>query len=399
MMQSIHGTSLAAAALLAIWLTSATARAQGPDPLPLWPQGAPGATGSEDADKPTLRAYLPEAENATGAAIVICPGGGYGTLAMDHEGHQIARWLNSHGIAGCILKYRHAPRYRHPAPLNDAQRAMRFVRSRAKQWKLDPERIGIMGFSAGGHLASTAATHFDLGDADSEDPIEQMSCRPDFAILAYPVISFRESFAHAGSRRNLLGADPTPELVNSLSNETQITPQTPPAFLFHTAEDPVVPVQNSVAFFLACQEAGVPAELHVYRFGPHGVGLAPADPVTTTWKERLLDWLRVSGFLARVERAAVEGSVRVGGQPLRWGMISFRPEETSDVPSTFALVANGRFEIPTGRGAAVGPCRIELYDLGSVVPRPTVDDATRLDENNLSCDIKSGANRIVVEVD
>ena len=270
-----------------------------PQTIVLWPEGAPGAVGNEDADRPTLTVYLPPAERAVPTGVVVCPGGGYAKLAMDHEGRQVAEWLNSLGVAAFVLKYRLGPRYRHPAPLEDAKRALRLVRSRAGEFRIVPDRIGVWGFSAGGHLASTLATHFDAGNPAAADPIERVSCRPDFAILAYPVISFASEYAHKGSRRNLLGDNPDPALVENLSNEKQVTAQTPPTFLFHTNEDQGVPAENSVLFYLALRRAGVPAELHIYERGRHGVGLAPNDPVLSSWPQRLADWLRVRGLLGR----------------------------------------------------------------------------------------------------
>jgi acetyl esterase/lipase len=263
----------------------------------LWPDGAPGAVGSEEADRPTLSIYLPERSQATATGVVVCPGGGYRTLAMDHEGDQVARWLSSLGVAAFVLKYRLGPRYRHPAPLQDVQRAIRSVRYRAEELRVSPQRIGVWGFSAGGHLAATAATHFDAGNALAADPVERLSCRPDFVILAYPVISFSTEYAHKGSRDFLLGPDPNPELVESLSLEKRVTAATPPTFLFHTTEDRAVPPENSVLFYLALRKAGVPAELHIYERGRHGVGLAPDDPVLSTWASRLKDWLVVHGWL------------------------------------------------------------------------------------------------------
>ncbi|MGE5648257.1 MAG: alpha/beta hydrolase [Acidobacteriota bacterium] len=264
----------------------------------LWPDGAPGARGNEDVDKPSITIYLPAAAKAAGSAVVVCPGGGYQMLAMDHEGRQIAEWLNERGVAAFVLKYRLGPKYHHPVELGDAQRAIRTVRHGAAEFGIKPDRIGIWGFSAGGHLASTAATHFDAGDANSPDPIERMSSRPDFAILCYPVISLSE-FAHQGSRRNLLGDDPDPQLVEYLSNEKQVTAATPPTFLFHTSDDPGVPVQNSILFYSALRRYGVPAEMHLYEHGPHGVGLAQKDPVLSTWPARLNDWLKGRGLLAK----------------------------------------------------------------------------------------------------
>lgn len=279
-------------------VTASTARAQqAPATELLWPKGAPGAKTQEPADKPTLTIHLPPAGKANGCGIVICPGGGYGFLALDHEGKQVAEWLNSIGVAAYILSYRIAPRYRHPAPLDDVRRALRTVRSRAAEWKLDPQRLGIIGFSAGGHLAATAGTHFIDGKADAADPVERASSRPDFMILAYPVISFKEPWSHAGSRKNLLGDPSDPALVETFSLEIQVTPVTPPAFIFHTTEDTGVPPENSVAFYLALRKAKVPAELHIYEKGPHGVGLAPRDPVLSTWPERCRAWMQVRGYL------------------------------------------------------------------------------------------------------
>jgi len=266
----------------------------------LWPEGAPGAKGSAGGDKPKLTIYLPPKQKATGAAVVICPGGGYGGLAMDHEGHQIAEWLNSLGVAGFILEYRHrnsGAGYGHPAPLQDAQRAVRMVRSKAGECNIDPNRIGILGFSAGGHLASTAGTHFDKGNSEAKDPIDRVSCRPDFMVLLYPVISLGESFAHKGSGRNLLGDNPEPKLLDYLSNEKQVTPQTPPTFLVHTYEDKVVPAENSIYFYLALRKAKVPAEMHLYQKGRHGFGLGKTVGAASSWPLRCAEWMRGSGLL------------------------------------------------------------------------------------------------------
>jgi acetyl esterase/lipase len=266
----------------------------------LWPEGAPGAKGTEDGDKPSLTIYLPPKDKANGTAVVICPGGGYGHLAMDHEGHQIAQWLNSLGVAGFILKYRHrnsGAGYGHPAPLLDAQRAVSTVRSRAKEWNVNPDRIGILGFSAGGHLASTAGTHFHRGKPDAKDPIDRAGCRPDFMVLIYPVISMIEWCAHSGSRRNLLGNNPDEKLVENLSNERQVTPETPPTFLVHTHEDKGVPAENSIYFYLALRKAKVPAEMHLYQKGPHGFGLGQNHGAVKSWPKRCADWMRGLGLL------------------------------------------------------------------------------------------------------
>ena len=283
---------------LTILCANASSNLSAAEEMLLWPDGAPGALGDEAKDKPRLIAYLPAEEKANGAAIVICPGGGYGHLAMGHEGHEIGRWLNSIGVAGFIVDYRHRGKgYGHPAPLQDAQRAIRMVRTRAKEWNVNPERVGILGFSAGGHLASTAATHFDEGEKEAKDPIQRASSRPDFAVLCYAVIAFNEPYTHRGSQRNLLGNDPDAELVKSLSNEKQVTPQTPPVFLWHTTEDRAVPPQNSAHFYLACVKNKVPAELHIYEKGRHGVGLGKGIPGTEDWSKACEDWMRGRGLL------------------------------------------------------------------------------------------------------
>ena len=280
---------------LLLLATAATLLAQRPvaDPpsFPLWSQGAPGAQGADDKDVPALTPWI--AKNPNGKAIVVCPGGGYGALANDHEGKQIAQWLNSQGISAFVLRYRLGPKYRHPAMINDVQRALRTVRARAAEFKVNPAKIGVMGFSAGGHLSATAATHFDAGNASSDDVIERVSSRPDFAVLAYPVITFtEEAYVHKGSRRNLLGDTPDPKLVENLSAERAVTKETSPSFLFHTNADTGVPPENSVLFYLALRKHGVPAELHIYENAPHGVGLAWSDIALSTWPARLADWLR-----------------------------------------------------------------------------------------------------------
>ena len=283
-----------AKSLLLIFTAAALlAQRQTPDPpsFPLWSGGAPGAQGSEEKDIPTLTPWI--AKNPNGKAIIVCPGGGYGALAVDHEGKQIAQWLNSQGISAFVLRYRLGPKYRHPAMIDDAQRALRTVRFRAAGYQVNPAKIGIMGFSAGGHLSATAATHFDAGNAASADPIDRVGSRPDFAVLAYPVITLTdEPYVHKGSRRNLLGDNPDAKLVDNLSNERAVTRDTPPCFLFHTDADSAVPPENSVLFYLALRKHGVPAELHIYEKGPHGVGLAWSDIALGSWPARLADWLR-----------------------------------------------------------------------------------------------------------
>jgi acetyl esterase/lipase len=279
------------------WL--ALAQAQPTNSFPLWPDGAPGALGQQDKDIPTLTPYLPDPAKATGAVIVICPGGGYGGLAP-HEGADYARFLNEYGVAGFVLKYRlGSGGYRHPVMLQDAARAVRLVRDRAGEWKLDPHRIGIMGSSAGGHLASTLVTHFDAGKPDAADLVERQSSRPDLGILCYAVITLGQ-FTHQGSKQNLLGKDPSPELVRELSNELQVTKDTPPCFVWHTYEDSGVPVENSLQFAEALRRAGVPFDLHIYQKGPHGLGLGTRDwnpEKRHPWTHDCIVWLQAQGFV------------------------------------------------------------------------------------------------------
>jgi acetyl esterase/lipase len=269
-----------------------------PQEIPLWEGAAPGALGTEDADKPTLTIYrAPRVANGTG--VIVAPGGGYGALAMDHEGRQVAYWFNAMGVSAFVLKYRLGPRYHHPVELGDAQRAIRIVRTRAPEFGVLTDRIGMMGFSAGGHLTATAGTHFDAGKAGAADPIDRASSRPDFLILGYPVISSDPAIAHAGSFRNLLGEHPDPRLLEDLSNDLRVTPETPPTFLFHTDADTGVPAENSVRFYLALRKAKVPAEMHIFETGVHGVGLALNDPSLSAWPTLLMNWLRARGLLTK----------------------------------------------------------------------------------------------------
>ncbi len=265
--------------------------------LLLWPEGAPGAVGTEPEDKPKITVYRATTVPPGGAAAIVCPGGSYQRLASDHEGKQVAEWLNGFGMSAFVLQYRLGPRYRHPAPLQDAQRALRLVRARARDFGVDPRRLGLVGFSAGGHLASTAGTHFDEGQPGAPDPVERQGSRPDFLVLGYPVVSLGASFTHQASRDNLLGPAPDPRLVEELSNERQVTARTPPTFLFHTTEDATVPVENSLAFYSALRASGVPAELHVFVKGRHGVGLAQTDPALAVWPALCRAWMSTMGLL------------------------------------------------------------------------------------------------------
>ena len=264
-----------------------------PEPLPLWPEGAPGALGVKDGDQPTLTAFLPVKEVATGAALVICPGGGYEILA-EHEGEGYAQWLAKHGIAGIVLKYRlGSDGYRHPAMLDDAARAVRMTRAKAADWGIDPRRVGIMGSSAGGHLASTLLTRFDPGQPDAADPVERISSRPDLGILCYPVITMGSN-THEDSKSALLGGQPAAEWVERLSNEKQVRHDTPPCFIWHTWEDDSVKVENALDFAVALRQAGVPFDLHIYQKGAHGMGLGGDPP--HPWAADCLYWLKQLGF-------------------------------------------------------------------------------------------------------
>jgi len=277
----------------------AAAQPAAPDTVRLWPDGAPGAVGTAPADRPTLTVHRPPAERATGTGVVICPGGGYTALATNKEGHEVAQWFNSLGITAFVLKYRLGPRYHHPAQIRDAQRALRHVRAEAEAYGIAPNRLGIMGFSAGGHLAATTATLFDRSFGAPQDSLRAYSARPDLLILAYPVISLTDTFTHEGSRQNLLGDDPGPERLQLLSPDQQVSARTPPTFLFSTDADTGVPPENSVAFYRALRDADVPAELHVYERGPHGVGMAAGDYALSSWMDRLADWLVLHGWLDR----------------------------------------------------------------------------------------------------
>lgn len=285
--------------------------------IPLWEGTAPGSEevdvqetvddrGSEDrhdrwvtqVTEPTLTLYFPREEKRSGAAVVVCPGGGYMGLALDKEGHDMARWFAERGVVAAVLKYRHAP-HSHPIPLSDAQRAVRIMRSHAEQWKFDPNKLGILGYSAGGHLASTASTRYDEGNATAEDPIEQESSRVNFSVLIYPVISMDKSITHGGSRASLLGKEPAEELVHQLSNETQVSVETPPTFLVHAGDDEAVPVENSMRYYKALRAHNIPAELHIYEEGGHGFGFHRNNRPVDAWPALLEGWLKQRGFVKK----------------------------------------------------------------------------------------------------
>ena len=283
--------------------------------LKVWPDGIPGSIQNESyLEKPTvtngivsryekvtdpsLTVFLPAAEKATGTAVLICPGGGYTALAFDHEGFAIARWLNDNGIAGIILKYRLPSdlimKDKSVGPLQDAQEAIRIIRRRAAEWKINPRKVGVIGFSAGGHLASTLSTHFSEKVYDVKDTT---GARPDFSLLIYPVISFDASFTHMGSRNNLIGKDPSDDAIKRFSNEMQISVRTPPAFIVHSADDNVVPVKNSLVYFEGLVKNKIPAEMHVFQKGGHGYGLAVNTSTQSSWPELCIKWMKAQGIL------------------------------------------------------------------------------------------------------
>jgi len=289
---------------MAILLLTGASQAQQPTvvlkgkTMLLWPAGAPGAVGDTDDDKPTLTVYLPMVPNPTRTGVVVAPGGSYTHLSMQKEGEDIALWLNARGVAAFVLKYRLGPTYHHPIELGDAQRAIRTVRANAAQYGIAADHVGMWGFSAGGHLTATAGTMFDMGNAAATDVIERQGSRPDFLILAYPVITMEDPYVHKGSRLYLLGNAPTQEQMDAMSAELHVTAQTPPTFLFTTTDDHTVPVLNSVMFYTALVKAGVPAEMHIFQHGAHGSGLAPANPQLQPWTDLLIKWMRERGYAA-----------------------------------------------------------------------------------------------------
>jgi acetyl esterase/lipase len=270
--------------------------------IPLWPEGVPGAKANLGPERndgwsishvvdPTLTYYPAAAGRASGTAVIVCPGGGYEFLAFDHEGGKYARWLSGLGVAAFVLKYRLSD-FGHPAPLQDVLRAIRIVRAHAADYGVAPERIGVIGSSAGGHLAASAATLYDDPAGRTGAPLDAVSARPDFLMLMYPVITLMPPYAHAGSRHALLGANPAPELVKAMSLETRVSPQTPPTFLVHAQDDGAVPVDNSIMFFQALTRAHVPAEMHIYEHGGHGFGMTQEHGDTALWPRRAEEWLR-----------------------------------------------------------------------------------------------------------
>lgn len=381
---------------------SVQAFAADPPKVPLWPNGAPDAHGNEPTDQPWVDVWQVAKEKANGAAFVVCPGGGYGGLAADHEGVQPAKFFNSLGIHAFVLHYRLGSKgYHFPVELHDVQRAIRYVRASADTYGIDPHRIGIIGFSAGGHLTSMAATLFEDGKADAADPIDRVSSRPDVAVPCYPVISMIEPFSHKGSRKNLLGPNDNDDLARQVSTETRVTDNTPPCFIFQTDEDVVVPAENAVHFYLALRQHKVPAELHVYHPGPHGVGLMQGDPVLGTWPQHLAAWLRNQGFMSPVKRAAVTGRITINGKPVSWGALVFAGKDPN-APRPTARIMGGKFKLDAASGAPVGACQLTAtYSANDVPGLDTPDGTVTTSENKgqpITAEIMEGKNELTLEL-
>ena len=297
----LRGWNLRLPAIISVLCFAAVAAAAEkvppPEPMPLWPGPAPIGNGQTDTANARLTLHRPAPDKANGAALVICPGGGYGGLMADPEGHGIAQWLNRHGVTGIVLEYR-LPHGRPMVPLLDAQRALRTWRSKAAEWKLDPHKIGIIGFSAGGHLASTAGTHFDDGNPKAADPIDRVSCRPDFVLLVYPVVTMGPK-THQGSKSNLLGPNPTPEMVELFSNEKQVTEHTPPMFIAHAKDDNVVVPANSEMLYAVLKSHHVSGiEYVLLPNGGHGLN-GYKGPSWDMWQRASLNWLAGNGFIPK----------------------------------------------------------------------------------------------------
>lgn len=373
----------------------------------LWPEGAPYAHGEEETDRPRVFPYLLPEDQRNGAAVVVCPGGGYGGLAADHEGHQIGEFLNSFGVTAFVLHYRLGTQdYHYPTQLADVQRALRWVRHRAPEYGIDPQRIGVMGFSAGGHLTSMAGTLYDRKAYEAADETDQESARPDFMILCYPVISMSTDYGHKGSRVNLIGdpkVTPDSEAARSVSSELNVTDDTPPAFIFQTMEDTVVPAQNSLLFYNALLEHGIPSEMHIYQKGPHGVGLFRADPNTGAWSNQLKRWMRGNGILGSGERAAISGEVTLDGLPVSWGGITFTPEDP-DLPTTTLRIRRGKFSAPAESGPIVGKSAVTFEASIWEQTRAPEDGVIRTDRLSpdsaepLSVAVKAGKNEVSYEL-
>ncbi len=367
--------------------------------VPLWPEGKTPYAKPVDKEtgSPSIAVYSTKgAEAHTGAAVVICPGGGYGGLAKDHEGHQVAQWFNAQGVSAFVLQYRLGSQGHHyPTQLADVQRAIRQVRAQAGEFGLAEDRIAVMGFSAGGHLASMAATLYDEKAYEASDAIDEVSARPDFAILCYPVINMDSEFTHKGSRKNLLGPDKADDeaLATKVSSEKNVTAETPPTFLFQTNADTGVPAENATSFFLALRKHGVPAEFHCYQNGPHGIGLYRGDPILGGWSDLLKNWLLVNSFYAAPEpQAAVSGKVTLDGEPVSWGVLTFHPEDKNQ-PVTSVRVRRGSFSAKQEIGPVLGKATLTFE--GSIWELTGNDDDKAVALSSLSPDDKAPISVVV----
>lgn len=365
--------------------------------LPLWPQGAPGAKGDTPKDQPWVDVWLAPKDKANGAAFVVAPGGGYGGLAADHEGVQVAKFMNSLGVSAFVLHYRlGSAGYHYPIELMDVQRAIRLVRSKAGEYAIDPQRIGIVGFSAGGHLTSMAATLFDEKPAGmTNDAVDQLSARPDVACPTYPVISMIDDFGHKGSRKNLLGPNDNDELARQVSTHLRVTDKTPPIFIFQTDDDTVVPAENAVNFYLACRQHKVPAEMHIYKPGPHGVGLMQGDPVLGTWPQHLAAWLRNQGFFSTAKRTAINGRVTINGKPVSWGAIAFENVDPN-APRPTARLMGGKFKLDAANGPTLGKHKLTVTYSAADVPGLDTPDGTA--QSTTELEVKEGSGEVLLEL-
>lgn len=376
-------------------LVAATSFAAEVPKLPLWPDGAPGAKGNTDKDQPWVDVWLADKAKANGAAFVVAPGGGYGGLAADHEGVQVAKFMNSLGVSAFVLHYRlGSAGYHYPIELMDVQRAIRLVRSKASEYGIDTNRVGIIGFSAGGHLTSMAATLFDeKPEGMTNDAVDALSARPDVACPTYPVISMKDAFGHLGSRKNLLGPNAeNAALMEKTSTHLQVTAKTPPIFIFQTDDDTAVPAENAVNFYLACRQHKVPAEIHIYKPGIHGVGLMQGDPVLGTWPQHLAAWLRNQGFFSTAKRTALSGKVTINGKPVSWGAIAFENADTN-APRPTARVMGGKFKLDAANGPTLGKHKLNLtYSAADV---PGLDTADGTANQTVETEVKEGVELVL----
>jgi acetyl esterase/lipase len=304
--------------------------------MPLWKNTAPYSLGQEEKDVPTLTYFPASAQLRHGTSFLICPGGGYGHLAYEHEGLSVAYFFNQLGIDAYILTYRLGKNgYQHPVPLEDAKRALRMIRSRSASLNCDPQRIGVIGFSAGGHLSSCLATLHDEGQPQSEDVIERQSCRPNLVALFYPVINMKnEPMTNMGSRAQLLGKNPSPENEKLLSTQDQVSPTTPPIFLLHTTNDPAVSVDNTLVFYQACLNHKVPVEMHVYEDGPHGISLGIGHPALSACQDALKHWLENHCFLSKPPAATITSELKISyqGSIVQNGTLTLRSTQPGSSP-------------------------------------------------------------------